>query len=109
MRRYLWLLSLIAVLAGTPLRLAEAAHDLACSLAELDGGEGVEAPDGGIGDDSGATIKAKTIHALTTVESVDFLFTAEILWPALQYRANFRPRFATRHPHSLAWLQTFRC
>jgi hypothetical protein len=50
------LLCLIAAMAGTPLRQAEAAGDLARSLAELDGGDVVEEIDGGVGDDSGETI-----------------------------------------------------
>jgi hypothetical protein len=50
------LLCLIAALAGTPLRQAEAAGDLARSLAELEGGGVVEEIDGGVGDDAGETI-----------------------------------------------------
>jgi hypothetical protein len=50
------LLCLIAALAGTPLRQAEAAGDLARSLAELDGGGVVEEIDGGVGDDAGEAI-----------------------------------------------------
>jgi hypothetical protein len=55
-RSVMVLLCLIAALAGTPLRQAEAAGDLARSLAELDGGSVVEEIDGGVGDDSGETI-----------------------------------------------------
>ncbi|MDR3639674.1 MAG: hypothetical protein P4L84_38090 [Isosphaeraceae bacterium] len=51
----LWM-CLIAALAGTPLRQAEAADDLASSLAELAGGHVVEMIDGGVGDDSGETV-----------------------------------------------------
>jgi hypothetical protein len=50
------LLCLIAAMAGTPLRQAEAAGDLARSLAELDDGAVAEEIDGGIGDDSGEAI-----------------------------------------------------
>jgi hypothetical protein len=49
------LLCLIAALAGTPLRQAEAAGDLARSLAEMGGGV-VEEVDGGVGDDAGEAI-----------------------------------------------------
>jgi hypothetical protein len=52
------LLSLIAALCGTPLRQAEAASDLARSLAEVGDQDILEPEDGGIGDDSGVTIKA---------------------------------------------------
>lgn len=62
MRRLLFLLSLIAALTGTPLRQAEAAHDFVCSLAELDGGDIIEEIDGGVGDDSGATIQRVVAH-----------------------------------------------
>jgi hypothetical protein len=62
-RRPMLLLSLIAALAGTPLRMAEAASDLAGSLAELDGRAGLEEIDGGVGDDSDATIRAEITHA----------------------------------------------
>jgi hypothetical protein len=54
------LLSRIAALAGTPMRLAEAADDIACSLAELGGGGVVEIPNGGVGDDPEAAIKTAT-------------------------------------------------
>lgn len=59
MRRVMFLLSLIAALAATPLRLAEAAHDYADAVAESGVGGDLDAPDGGVGDDSGATIKAE--------------------------------------------------
>jgi hypothetical protein len=69
----MFLLSLIAALAGTPLREAEAAHDLACSLAELGGGDIIEEVDGGVGDDSGATIKSDGPHASMLLTSGDAL------------------------------------
>ena len=53
MRRWAFLLSLLAALSGTPLRQAEAASDLARSLAELLQAADIESPDGGVGDDSG--------------------------------------------------------
>jgi hypothetical protein len=55
----MFVLSLIAALAGTPLRQAEAAHDFACWLAGLGGDDTITEPDGRVGDDSGATIKAE--------------------------------------------------
>ena len=54
---------LIAALSGTPLRQAEAASDLARALADLDASGDVEVPDGGVGDDSGATIKSENTSA----------------------------------------------
>jgi hypothetical protein len=59
----MFLLSLIAALAGTPLRQAEAAHDFACWLAGVGGDDTITEPDGRVGDDSGATIKAEITQA----------------------------------------------
>jgi hypothetical protein len=53
MQRWAFLLSLLAALTGTPLRQAEAASDLARSLAGFAHDADIEAPDGGVGDDSG--------------------------------------------------------
>ena len=58
MSRLMFLLSLLAALAGTPLRQAEAAGDLARSLAEVGCGDVLEPADGGVGDDAGDTLKA---------------------------------------------------
>jgi hypothetical protein len=52
----MFLVCLIAALTGSPLRQAEAARDLARSLAELEGGDVIEVVDGGVGDDAGETI-----------------------------------------------------
>src|SRR4051794_30474266 len=65
------LLGLIVVLAGTPLRLSEAASDLARSLEETGDGWNIEEIDGGVGDDSGATIRADVAHAQDTTEATD--------------------------------------
>jgi hypothetical protein len=61
--RLVFLLGLLAAVAGTPLRQAEAADDLARALAELGDGDRIEMVDGGVGDDSGDTIKADPSHA----------------------------------------------
>jgi hypothetical protein len=58
-RWVMFLLCLIAAISGTPLRQAEAASDLARSLEEPVPGDDIEVPDGGVGDDSDATIKAE--------------------------------------------------
>ncbi len=50
------LLCLLAALAGSPLRQAEAAEDLAHSLSELGQAYSIEEKDGGVGDDLGSTI-----------------------------------------------------
>jgi len=53
----MFLLCLIAALSGTPLRQAEAASDFARSHGEIGQGQAIEIIDGGVGDDSGATIR----------------------------------------------------
>jgi hypothetical protein len=63
LRSLMFVLSLIATLAGAPLRAAEAAHDLATSVADLGDGDTLEMPDGGVGDDSGATIRSEVSRA----------------------------------------------
>jgi hypothetical protein len=50
-RVWLFLLSLVAALTGTPLRQAEAAHDFACAIADRLGGDDIKEIDGGVGDD----------------------------------------------------------
>ena len=68
----MFLLRMVAALAGTPLRISEAAHDLGRALAE-DGDQGVvEVPDGGVGDDSGATIKPMDVD-LAVAYSLEWL------------------------------------
>ena len=54
-RPLMFLLCLVAASSGTPLRQAEAADDIARTLAGS-GDSGIEAVDGGVGDDSGETV-----------------------------------------------------
>jgi hypothetical protein len=108
------LLSLIAALAGTPMRLAEAADDIACSLAELGGRSVVEIPDGGVGDDPETAIKADVRHIPLTIADVDGLSGCLILAPpvpggALRPRASRPTRPAASLPRRLAMLQCFLC
>jgi hypothetical protein len=88
------LLSLIAVLAGTPLRLAEAADDLARSLMESPLENGIEVIDGGVGDDSGVTIRSEIARPLDSSNEVNLLptiFTLVASCPNLIVRANADP------------------
>jgi hypothetical protein len=55
-RPMMFLFCLIAAVAGTPLRQAEAATDFARSHGEIGQGNVIEIIDGGVGDDSGAAI-----------------------------------------------------
>ena len=65
MRRLMLLLSLIAAFAGTPLRLAEAAEDLERILTDSGVDGEIETTDGGVGDDSGVTVRPVVAHAPT--------------------------------------------
>ena len=56
--RPLFVLTLLVAFSGTPLRLAEAADDLARGLAGPEVTGEFEAVDGGVGDDSGESIRA---------------------------------------------------
>jgi hypothetical protein len=62
-RRVMLILSLTAILAGTPLRLAEAADDLEQSLSESAFESGIEVADGGVGDDSGVSIRSAVFES----------------------------------------------
>jgi hypothetical protein len=73
LRHLMFVLNLIAALAGTPLRMAEAAHDFACSVAESGVDYVMEVPDGGVGDDSDATIKAEFTNTPDTNTSASIL------------------------------------
>src|SRR4051812_8722139 len=115
MSRTAALLSLIAALAGMPLRQAEAAADLSRSFVELLQPANIEIPDGGVGDDSGdATFSGSNVNFV-----VDSLSSAGqlILLPTL-IAPPFTPDQAEGlrehvwwppRPPSLrhAWLQVF--
>jgi len=110
----MFVLSLIAALAGTPLRMAEAADDFACSVAETGGGGVMEVPDGGVGDDSDATIKAETTNAPDTNTSAIILPggicpTLPPSWPVLKRREDPPSRPVAELPQRLAQLQSFLC
>jgi hypothetical protein len=110
----MFVLSLLVVLAATPLRLAEAADDLACSLSELARGDGIEANDGGVGDHSGATIKAEATNAAVAI-AIEDLWTGDPglamlpLWRILVDLAELLKPRAASLPRRLAILQCFLC
>src|SRR4051794_29029147 len=119
MHRPVPLLCLAIALAGPLLTHAEAASDLARSLAELLDGRGIESPDGGIGDDPvvASTSKLCPSSDLSPAEepALDGLTPLHILappaWGAGESRRRCRggtwPSIAARRRH--AWLQFFRC
>lgn len=114
MRRSAFLISLLAALAGTPLRQAEAAADLARSLPEFSQTADLDAPDGGVGDDSGvATLAQSHGHAAdVAAEAVIFLLpppSAFIPTPAADEGLWERVWWPQSPPAlRFAWLQTFR-
>lgn len=114
MRRSAFLLSLLAALAGTPLRQAEAAADLARSLVEFSHNADFDAPDGGVGDDSDLGTPAVSHgHAADVAADVALL----LLPPPRTFTATPAAReglweraWWPQSPPALrfAWLQAFR-
>jgi hypothetical protein len=110
----MFLLSLIAALTGTPLRVAEAAHDLAACVADLGDGDSLEAPDGGVGDDSAATIKSEVAHAplkraCAAPAPAACLVATWRTWIAVERKADRIDGMASGIPRRLAQLQCFLC
>ena len=108
----MFVLSLIAAVAGTPLRLAEAAHDMASSVAELGGGA-LEAPDGGVGDDSGRRSRrisrAPQQNDMRDIAPADASSAPGLRGFIVQRRADQSARSASGVPRRLAQLQWFLC
>ena len=117
LRLTMFLLCLIAALSGTPLRQAEAANDFARSHGEFEQGHVIEMIDGGVGDDSGATIlkaggDTHALAAMMLLVSADAFLTP--LLPALSL-PNIDDRHWADRLSSLpggsaqrhAWLQCF--
>ena len=114
MRRWAFLFSLLAALLGTPLRQAEAASDLARSLAELLQAADIESLDGGVGDDSGVgTLTASHSPAADALPATDLFFlpppASSVPTPAAEEGLRVRVWWpqappALRH----AWLAVFR-
>jgi hypothetical protein len=107
-------LALLAALTGTPLRQAEAAADLARSLAELDQGHVIEPVDGGVGDESDATV-LKAGHDAGPVLSTLPPATLDALAPTLPPPLDLAPAPDGRPPRPpsatarrLARLQRYR-
>jgi hypothetical protein len=76
------LLCLIAALSGTPLRQAEAADDFARSIGELGQGNVIQTIDGGVGDDTEASILKAGIDTHFLSPTV-FLAMADVQLPPL--------------------------
>lgn len=113
MRRWAFLLSMLAALAGTPLRQAEAASDLARSLAELLPGTDIEPSDGGVGDDSdvGMLTVSHCLAADVTAAGPSFLPppTSSIPTPAAEEGLRERVWWPQARPAlRYAWLNVFR-
>jgi hypothetical protein len=108
----MFILSLIAALSGTPLRIVEAAEDLAHSIAELSVlGSEIEPTDGGVGDDSDATIKANPTHVpVSLMAALDLPRPLSLACSArhlLRCPADPPRRPPSSHSQRLALLQCF--
>ncbi len=110
-------LSLIAALAGTPLRQADTAEDFAHSLGELGQAYSIEEKDGGVGDDLGSTIiRASEVPAPAAGLgwlTLDVIVLAHVLSPYpgdvdRPPRASPRASSPAGDESKHAWLQSFR-
>ena len=107
-------LSLITVLAATPLRLVEAAHDFALALAESGSDDGIEMLDGGVGDDSGATTKAEITTTARQADDGEILvtdlgFVLPPPWSVLKRLAETPLRAVASLQRRFALFQCFLC
>jgi len=115
MRRWAFLLSMLAALTGTPLRQAEAASDLARSFAEMVQDANLELPDGGVGDDSGVgTLTASHGAAVDVAADLGLHFflpppATTVATSAAEEGLQERVWWPQAPPTlRFAWLQTFR-
>jgi hypothetical protein len=98
--RLLLSLSLIAALSGPLLRQAEGAEDLIRSLAELGSPALLEEADGGVGDDSGATILPNAPGADAGLNDSPGLFLSAAVDLQSEYRSPFSADvFSLDFPH----------
>jgi hypothetical protein len=114
LRSLMFVLSLIATLAGAPLRAAEAAHDLAICVADLGDGDSLEVPDGGVGDDSGATITSEVAHATLNLAGAHVVAAGSDAatshdWNSVEREADRLTLTASGVPRRLAQLQRYLC
>ncbi len=117
LRPTMFVLCLIAVLAGTPLRQAEAVADFARSHGEIEQGSAIELIDGGVGDDSEVAISraGDDSHSLpATALPESFGATVPPFLPPSSpptfdhwHRANQCASFHGGSAGRLAWLQCF--
>ncbi len=89
MTRAWLLLGLILAFSGTPFRLAEAASDFARSASGADEAGSIAEVDGGVGDDSGETVRAH-LASPPIAEAPDGLPTW--LAPAAPEPVSLQPR-----------------
>jgi hypothetical protein len=82
----MFLLNLVAVLSGTPLRLSETAHDLERAVGQLVGEDALNVPDGRVGDDSDTTIIAKGTTVTHLVVPVGTAFKTSIIDTTKSFR-----------------------
>jgi len=91
-------IALILAFSGTPLRLAEAASDLARSIVESGSGA-IEEIDGGVGDDQGESIRSDLTDGEITGLFADFSTDGPLfVLPCRTPRPGLTERFPARHP-----------
>jgi hypothetical protein len=113
----MFLLCLIAVLSGTPLRQTEAANDFARSFGESGQGDVIETIDGGVGDDEEASIlkaggDTHSLAATILLATADVHFTPPIPVSSLpkigdRRRADLSGSLPASSIRPFAWLQCF--
>ena len=101
MRHLAKLLCLLAALAGTPLRQAEAADDLARALAKLLEPAHIETPDGRVGDDSGVGTLERANQIMSSPENEPLSRAIDSL-PILN-SSQFAEHHALRWRNRAAW------
>jgi hypothetical protein len=113
MRRVAWILGLLLLLFGPLLRGAEAADDLARELAQTRQAEGLQEPDGGVGDDPADSIRAVTpIEVLThTQAELPALAWLVVSWPsdplACSGTGSASPEIEARSPSGVSLIVLF--
>lgn len=108
---------LVLIFSGTPARQAEAASDLARTMAELDEDDRrIEEADGGVGDDSLEATRAddpgqEPVAGLPVLDGGSGLPMREPARPpgGLRSTPSAHPRWPTRSGRRQAWLGRFLC
>ena len=113
---FLVYVTLVLALGSPPMRLAEAADDLARTVEEIGQGAGVEMIDGGVGDDAGESLRAVShleldlfgFSPLGPAEPASFGVVNLPFWLVTLEPGEPPPQVAMPPARRGAWLQRFR-